>query len=162
MKVKRTILFLCLILSGLCVQSQAYADLSALLPLQAELGEWALAEAPRQAQGDDLFALINGGAELYLELGFKQALMASYTNKAGTFITLEIYEMSDPKAARTVFEQKAGGQGKRIALGDGALLADYYLNFWKGPYQVTLTGDDSTRETVEGLMTIAKLVEENI
>ncbi|MBW1771670.1 MAG: hypothetical protein JRJ82_02115, partial [Deltaproteobacteria bacterium] len=63
MKSKLVFLAVSLFVTGFFVQSHAQSDLSGLLPPEKELGEWALVEAPRHAQGDGLFALINGGAE---------------------------------------------------------------------------------------------------
>jgi hypothetical protein len=162
MKAKTIILAVSLLVTGFFVPSHARSDLSSLLPSEKELGEWALIEAPRHAQGDQLFALINGGAELYLKLGFQRAIIADYANKSDQSVSLEIYEMNDPEAASKLYEKKAGTEGKSVSLGDAAMFAHYYLNFRLGKFQVTVTGSDTEKETMDGLMAIARIVEGNL
>jgi hypothetical protein len=162
MKPKFIMLTVSLFVIGFLVQSHARTDLSKLLPPEKELGEWALLEAPRHAEDDGLFALINGGAEVYLKLGFQRAVIADYINNEDQSVTLEIYEMDTPEAAAKLYESKAGKEGERISLGDAAIFAHYYLNFRQGKFLVTLTGSDSKKETMDGLMTIARIVEEKI
>ncbi|RJR29967.1 MAG: hypothetical protein C4576_34420 [Desulfobacteraceae bacterium] len=105
--------------------------------------------------------LINGGAETYLQLGFQSGLISTFCNR-GKRINLEVYEVKDPASASAVCARKAGNGGKPIPLGEAGVLHDYYLHFWKCPFQVTLTGYDSDPETLQGLMTIAKAVEGRI
>lgn len=162
MKSKLTFFAVSLFVVCVLVQSHAQSDLSGLLPPEKELGGWALVEAPRHAQGDGLFALINGGAELYLKLGFQRAIIADYANKADEMVTLEIYEMENPGAAHKIYEHKAGKEGKGVSLGDAAMFAHYYLHFRQGKFLVTLTGSDSKEKTIDGLMAIARIVEKKI
>ena len=70
--------------------------------------------------------------------------------------------METPAAAFGIFTFKRSGQGKSVALGAGAELEDYYLNFWKGRFLVTLTGFDDTAETIEGLLAVAGTVDAKI
>ena len=162
MKSKLVLLTFSLFLVGFFVQSHAQSDLSGLLPPENELGGWALIETPRHAEGDGLFALINGGAELYLKLGFQRAIIADYANKSDQSVTLEIYEMNTPEAATKLFEKKAGQEGKSLSLGDAALFANYYLNFRQGKLLVTLTGSDTNEKTIDSIMAIARIVERKI
>ena len=47
--------------------SGAYAKMPDYLPQAGELQEWEPAGTPQHVVGDDLFLLINGGAEIYHE-----------------------------------------------------------------------------------------------
>lgn len=49
-----------------------------------------------------LFDYIDGGAELFLEFGFKELLVQRYA-RGGTELTLEIYEMDSPEAALGIY-----------------------------------------------------------
>jgi hypothetical protein len=53
--------------------------------------------------GDELFFLINGGADLYLEYGFIQVISAEYSNEAGNSLSVEIYEMEDRFASYGIY-----------------------------------------------------------
>ncbi len=123
---------------------------------------WKISEPARTADGRQLFTVINGGAELYVQLGFKQAVFVSYLSSAGIDLNIEIYEMNTPQAALDVYGRKIGGQGKAVKIGEGGLLEDYYLNFVKGSYQVTISGYDSDRQTVAGILMIAKEIDRRL
>jgi hypothetical protein len=157
--------FLFSILFPLYVQAEerTWRDaLLRLLPSESRLQEWKLDAAPQMAVGLDLFKLINGGAEIYVQEGFKKAILASYSNSKGKMINLEIFEMNSSESARNVYKKKIGKQGKKVPIGDDALLEDYYINFRKGRFQVTLSGDDSEEKTVRMLLDMAHMVARKI
>lgn len=135
-------------------------DLSAYLPYMDGLD---LEGLPQKAEDDkSLFACINGGAELYVKYGFYKALFQTYKTKNNKFLNLEIFEMKNADAAHGVYNLKTGSSGKRIKIGNEAVLEDYYLIFRKGRFYVSLTGSDSEKETRDDLIAIAKSVEEKI
>jgi hypothetical protein len=70
--------------------------------------------------------------------------------------------MNTPDAAAKLYEKKAGKEGESISLGDAAVFNKYFLNFRQGKFLVTLTGSDTEKETIDGLMVIAKIVERKI
>lgn len=129
-----------------------------LLPSKSQLQGWQLDGTPQTAVGVKLYKLINGGAEIYIKAGFKQAIMATYRNRAGKLMNLEIYEMTSVKGAAGVFKQKIGKQGKKVSIGMAALLEDGFMNFYQGPYQVTLSWDDDEAGTVSALLELARRV----
>jgi hypothetical protein len=136
--------------------SGAYAKMPDYLPQAAELKEWEPVGTAEYVVGDDLFLLINGGAEIYHEYGFKQE------DQPSLGFNLEIYEMQNPEAAYGVYTFKTGDSGKPIDVGNEGLLEDYYINFWKGNFQVTVIGFDSKKETLEGIIQAAKIVNAKI
>jgi hypothetical protein len=133
-----------------------------LLPLESDLKGWKLDGQPQTAEGIRLFELINGGAEEYVKEGFSRAVMATYRNNEGKRINLDIYEMLSPDSAKSIHRKKAGDKGQKVSVGEEAAMEDYYLNFRKGVYQVTLSGYDTQRETLEWLLRMARLVAERI
>jgi hypothetical protein len=133
-----------------------------LMPLESDLKGWKLDGEPQTAEGIRLFELINGGAEEYVKEGFSRAAMATYRNNEGKRINLDIYEMLSPESAKRIYRKKAGDKGQKVSVGEEAAMEDYYLNFRKGAYQVTLSGYDTQRETLEWLLRIARLVAERI
>ena len=131
------------------------------LPDESELGGWEAVGDPQTAEGEDLFLLINGGAEIYYEYGFKRAVIHSYA-KGGKSVNLEVYEMEDAASAYGVYSFKVGKNGQPMEIGDEARFEDYYLNVWKGNVVVTLVGFDTDRETRDGLLALARLIEAKI
>jgi len=78
-----------------------------LLPPNGFLGKWQKAGVARVFHGADLYGHINGGSELFLEFGFEELVVQDY--KSGTDeLSLELYRMSDPDAARGIYLMKAG------------------------------------------------------
>jgi hypothetical protein len=128
-----------------------------LLPRAGEAGSWKPEDEPQHAEGDDLFLLIDGGAEIYHEYGFTQAVFQSYVDDQDRSLNLEIYEMSDPSSAYGVYTFKRG-QGQSLDIGGEATLQDYYLNVWKGNVVITVIGFDTESKTREGLEALAKSV----
>jgi len=134
----------------------SHGDITDVLPRPGEIHDWHPAHSPQVAVGEDLFLLINGGAEIYHEFGFRQAVMQQYNNNHNKSINIEIFEMTDSAAAFGMYSNKTGDAGEWLVIGDEACLEDYYLNFWKGHFIVTLTGFDSDPETRAGLMELAE------
>lgn len=145
------IIFCTLLVNLLCVVPCAGADggVSAVLPRAGEVGDFKPSGSPQEAEGDDLFLLINGGAEIYHEYGFKHAVIQGYKNSRGQSFNMEIYRMNDPGSAFGVFTFKASKTGRRLDIGNDAVLDDYYINYWKGEYLVTVIGFDNKKETLD-------------
>jgi hypothetical protein len=144
------------------LQPQSTKGILRYLPDKNELKMWNPIGDPQTAEGDDLFQLINGGAEIYHEYGFKRAVIQSYEHINGLSLNIEIYEMEDPLSAYGVFSFKTGSKGKEKDVGMDALLEDYYLNFWKGEFVVTLIGFDASSATQEALLEFAKKIESTL
>lgn len=58
--------------------------------------------------GDDLFFLINGGAELFIEYGFERVEARDFENSLTEKVHVEQYKMNDPKAAWGIYYLRAG------------------------------------------------------
>lgn len=127
------------------------------LPYPEVLEGWTVTDEPQSFEGDDLFAYIDGGAEIYHEYGFSRALVQDY-RRGEDSISLEIFEMRSPAAAFGVFTFKRGPDGEAVDIGAGASLEGYYLNFWKGRFLVTLTGTKASEAMTAGLLAAARSV----
>jgi len=158
---KRTLLFLCLLFfccAALGKSEEQSAGLMVYLPDSSQVDGWSLAFAPEEAEGDDLFLLIDGGAELYHEYGFKRALVAEYSGPGSRKINIEMYRMRDPFSAYGIFSFKAGAKGEKLNIEDGAVLEDYYLTFYKSDIQISVTALDSSKETRKDLIRFAEAI----
>ncbi len=133
-----------------------------LLPPESSLQGWKLDATPETAQGIELYQLINGGAEIYMQSGFKRAIFASFGDAEGKIINLEIYEMASLKSAMEIHQKKISPEGKKVDIGADAVLEDYYLNFHRGPFQVTLSEYDAGQKTVPMLLDMARIVVKRI
>jgi hypothetical protein len=138
------------------------ADPASLLPAEGELQTWRPNGTIQRFQGEDLFTYIDGGAEIYNEYGFRRVAVRDYAGPTGKTLTLEIYEMRDAGAAFGITSFKVSGKGRPAGMGTDSQLDDYYLNFWKGPYHVTVTGLDDAPETIAGLLEVARAADRKI
>jgi len=68
---------------------------------------WAKAGPLRTFVGQDLFNQIDGGAELFLELGFARLRLQSYA-RGKAELTLNAYEMEGPVSALAIYLMKMG------------------------------------------------------
>ena len=144
------------------VSSSEDEGLSILLPAAGEIDNWERNLEFEEYKGEDLFYYINGGAEIYHEYGFERVIVQDYMSKNGRSASLEVYKMSTPYSAYGIYTFKSSGRGQELDVGYGCKLQDYYLNFWKGQYLVTITGFDEEKETIDGLKAIAKTVDKKI
>lgn len=128
------------------------------LPDDDELAGWKKTGTMQHYEGEALYEYIDGGAEIYHEYGFVRVVVQDYVNSAGKSVSVEIFQMASPASAYGMYTFKTDAKGKKIAIGNDAQFADYYMNFWKGPFLVTLTGFDETPETRTGLLDIARSV----
>lgn len=134
-------------------------ELRSVLPADGAVPGWSRDGDLQEFVGEDLFTYINGGAEIYHEFGFRRVVVQDYQGPAGKSVSLEIFEMETPAAAYGMFTFKRSGQGRGVPLGSAGELEDYYLNFWKGRFLVTLTGFDAATPTLDGLLAVAGAVD---
>jgi hypothetical protein len=84
----------------------SFVDRAAWEPTWAADG-WTRSEAPRRFGPDTLYNHIDGGAELFLELGFEE-LLVERLNRGDAEVSIELYRMSDVAAALGVYLEKRG------------------------------------------------------
>jgi hypothetical protein len=85
-------------------------------------------------------------------------IVQDYKSGADNRISLEIFEMQSSAGAYGMFTFKKGPHGEAIDLGDIGQTDDYYLNFCKGRYLVTITSLDQTETAAEGGLAIGRAV----
>lgn len=123
--------------------------------------EWQCATEPQTYQGDNLFALINGGADIFLEYGFQEVVAVDLIHKE-TNVHVEIYKMRDNDAAYGIFSLNALPDGKTISLQDETISYGYYILMRKAHYYISISGHDDSPTTQEKLETLAKLISDEI
>ena len=136
------------------------SSIESLLP--ADTSGWHPAEAPRSFKGNELFNMIDGGAALYQEYGFDQAISGKYEDQQGRTVDVEVYAMSDVPAACGIFSITAAAGDGKLALGDDGELGEYFLVFRKGRYVVTVSGQNSEGRTMAGVKLLGRAIEAKI
>ena len=89
--------------------------------------------------GDELFTLINGGAEIYHEYGFEAVEVQDYL-RGDERLSVEVFTMAEE--AFGIYSWARSATGEPVDLGAAGILADYYLHFWSGPHLVVVTAQN--------------------
>jgi len=151
-------LFICCLSAFATDMHSISKSLANLLPGNDELAGWLRDGESEAAVGEDLYLLINGGAEIYQEYGFKRAIFQRYRNGKLIAINLEIYEMNSSPAAYGIYTFKTGNEGRVINIGREGWLESYFLNFWEGQFLVTITALTPGTEMTEHISKMAEIV----
>jgi hypothetical protein len=115
------------------------ADIKDLLPKNNELKYCKMSDTIRVYKGDELFTYIDGGAEIFMEYGFKQVATTNYSDKNNNQLQVEIYEMKDSDAAYGAYTFYLNGEGKPFNAGTEGAFIDYYAVFWKGNFLTVIS-----------------------
>jgi hypothetical protein len=107
------------------------------LILPATAYEWSLDGVVEYVSPDALFDHINGGAEVYLEKGFRELAVGHYVLTGGTETMAEVYTMESPSAAAEMFALEQG-TGETGAMGEEASVGSQSVAFRRGPHYVKL------------------------
>lgn len=157
------VLFICLLIeAGGPAELGGDDGLLRFLPEVQDLAGWRPDGPPQSVEGEGLFSLINGGAELFLKAGFDRAVSQTYRNEVGQFVVLEIYQMKGPSSAKEVYAHKAQGGEAKERIGDEGTRGDYYVIFRHGGLLVTVTGSESRAQVLEAVLAMARAVESRI
>jgi hypothetical protein len=86
-----------------------------LLPPDGFSGAWKKTGSLKVFTSADLYGYIDGGAEAFLEIGFEQLTVQKYRDGANE-LTVELYRMTDPTAARGIYVARCGKETPDPAL----------------------------------------------
>ncbi len=134
------------------LSAQAAPADAALLPADGFDG-WTKSGKPRVYTKADLYGRIDGGAEVFLEIGFEQLLVQSYrkpgaASQPGSEFVIEIYRMTDATAARGMYVSKCGKETRDPSFRERHTVNRYQLMFQRGRYFVII-GNNGGRELLQ-------------
>lgn len=115
---------------------------------------WVAAGKPEAFLQTDLFNYIDGGAELFLEFGFKSLTVQTYT-KDELELTLELYEMDGAEAALGVFLLKAGRETPVKGLGARNTGDRFQLTLLRDKWFVHINNADGLPDAVPAMAVLA-------
>ena len=95
-----------------------------------------LLEEPKLYVGDDLFSLINGGAEVYHEYGFVEVLACKVQTAGGTEVKCEIYDMGSPESAWGIYSMTATSSAVPFNAGAEGRSGEGFSQFIKDRFMV--------------------------
>jgi len=143
------------------IPAQSY-EINIELEPDPELSEWTEADPPKVYEGDDLFVLINGGADLFFEYGFQNVVLYRYVNNQDQRIRAEVYEMEDDHAAYGIYLKYLPKDAQALESGDKGYLSDSYLGFWKEKYFCIITLENPNEEVRADAVHLAGIFDEKL
>lgn len=144
------------------LQNIAGQGIEKLIPSLADLEGWKMTADPQVYIGDDLFDLIDGGADLYLEYGFDRVIAAHYADPSSNNILVEIYEMTDASSAYGIFSIAQQAVEWSNQYGYLSAVKEDYISFWKSKYYVILSWSSRQHLDQPLLAMLANMVGQNI
>jgi hypothetical protein len=143
-----------------CAAALAEGD-PALVPPAGFREGWSLSEPLRTFHGAELYGHIDGGAEIFLELGFEALTLQRY-RRGEDEVVLEVYRMDDPGASWGIYLAKCGKETPDPSFAERHTAGRYQLAFVKGRYYVLVTNDAGTPEPAKFLLDCGRSVAEKI
>lgn len=125
-------------------------------PGALRVGGWHATGAPKVFRGAELYGFINGGAELFLELGFED-LVVSDLQRGTTQVSVEVYRMVDATAARGVYLAKGGVERHTLELPVRHVAGRAQLALQQGGLLAVITDETGTSDGA-ALTSIAQAV----
>lgn len=130
---------------------------TSLLPSGDALAGWTPSAPPSVFTPKDLFELINGGADMYVEYGFLKLLHAEYRKEADpkTTLTIDLYDMATPANAFGIYTYERGDRPSNEAVGDEGILSTASLAFRRAGFYVKIETNDLSGATARAAKPLA-------
>lgn len=132
------------ILATLALAAAVHAGTAAPLPTDDEIPGWRRGSVSRIYSGAELFGYINGGSEIFLELGFEELSVQEYRKGDAGFV-VEAYEMTDAIAAEAIYLFKGGEDRITSVLPARHSVGRFQLQFQRDRFYVmvnSVSGDE--------------------
>jgi hypothetical protein len=131
------------------------------MPDDGFLGVWTSDGDTMVFPGAELYGHIDGGAEVFLELGFERLEVRRYASEAGE-IAVELYRMSDPAAALGIYLMKCGAENADPSLGARHTVGPHQLQMVHGDVYVSVNAMRSVDDLEPSLVGFARHLAANI
>jgi hypothetical protein len=111
---------------------------------------------------DNLWDLIDGAADVYLEYNFVDLHLGTYTKGKDTEIRVEIYRHATPADAFGMYAQERNPKHAFISIGVQAYREEGVLNFLTGVYYVKIMTHQRGQHMLDAMTAIAKGVDDQL
>jgi len=115
----------------------------------------------RSFTGTALYGYINGGADLYLEYGFKAAKVTELSYRGGNY-RITIYKMNDQEGAFGIFSVTRFKCISTSSLPGFTCQTRFHLQIARGTYYVSIINSGGSDEEMAASVGIVKLIAERI
>jgi len=133
-------------------------ELKDLLP--DVLPGWKVDKTTPLTSHSELYAYMDGGAELFISYGFREAISRTYIREGHPDVVVEVYDLGESRNAFGVFSQVR--ESENLELGQGGYTIPGAVFFWKGPYYMLLSSWEATPETTDFMLLLGSYIQEKI
>jgi len=120
-----------------------------------QIDGWKTAVEQQVYDANNLWDLIDGAADLFLEYSFADLKLARFTNNAGVEIKAELYRHADNLNAFGMYSQERDPSNHFIKAGLQGYIEEGVLNFVDGEYYIKLSTLQKGKEAQDALLFIA-------
>ncbi len=127
-------------------------------PASGAVAGWEKTSETRVFAANDLWQYIDGDAEQYISAGVVSTSTSDYKYQGQLEATVDVHTMKDAAGARKILETGTS-DAKPIQLGDAGVAYAQSIIFRKGPSLVRIVAYESTPDTPQALLALARGVE---
>ncbi len=121
---------------------------------------WQRIAADEIYQANNLYEFLDGGAEVYLQYGFRRLIHRIYRRNNGPDILLDFFDMGNCDNAYGLFLQQSVDSDSTF--GQGSYYAQGYLLFWKNRYLITILALQETPQSKRAVFDLARQIDNRI
>ncbi|HLP16583.1 MAG TPA: DUF6599 family protein [Bacteroidota bacterium] len=127
-----------------------------------QVSGWKLAVETRVYDANDLWDIIDGAADLYVEYGFVDLHTARYTTAEGRDVKAELYRHRDSENAFGIYAAERNPENHFLAIGTQGYRETSILNFVDGEFYLRLSSHQSDEASGNALLQIARALEQQL
>ncbi|MFC1609331.1 DUF6599 family protein [Myxococcota bacterium] len=128
-----------------------------LLPESGAVSSWGTHGTAKTYSQQDLYGYINGGAEIFFEMGFEKLLVQEYGN-SGSQISVEVFVMSDQTAALGIYLLKCGRETPDPGVAARHTVGRHLLMLVQNRYFVQIHNLDGSAERRPDLLAFGRTI----
>ena len=128
--------------------------------IPAEVNGWKAVGADGVYDRKNLFDYIDGGAEVYLAYGFRQALTRRFEKRGQPAIVVDVFDMGSSEDAYGIFSFER--ESACVGIGQDSEYAAGLLRFWKGRFFICVLAERETSAAKRAVMALGKLIAQGI
>ncbi len=130
-----------------------------VFPASGAVAGWEKTSETRTFAAKDLWQYIDGDAEQYIAAGVVSTSTSDYKYQGHLEATVDVHTLSGADGARKILETGLTRDARNIQLGDEAVQYAQSVIYRKGPYLVRIVAYETTPDSPQALLTLARGVE---
>ena len=132
------------------------------IPENGEIELWERSGESLLFDSSNLFDLIDGAAEVYLEYGFENVINQEYIKNDTLSIVVNIYKMKNPESAYGIFSFSRRPEFNSIRIGTSGCETEFNISFCKGAFYVVVESFLQNNEVKDERRKFAENIENKI